>query len=134
MVRRITKEIWLIRFVKTHGDLYDYNKSIFDDCFTRIEIYCKLCKMYFKQSTISHSRGSGCKVCATKRTRKAQMHTDEMVEAVFHQVHNHKYIYTTIHIEEIAIKIIQLHAQITEILKCNQPIINKDMVVKNVGI
>lgn len=93
MVRKITRKIWLMRFAKIHGDLYDYDKSIFDRCFTRIKIYCKLCKMYFRQSTISHSRGSGCKVCATKRTHKAQMHTDEMVEAVFHQVHNYKYIY-----------------------------------------
>jgi hypothetical protein len=47
-----------------HGDKYNYDKSIYVNTTTKIEIYCKTHKKYFWQSPNSHLQGSGCPTCS----------------------------------------------------------------------
>ena len=62
MPSRITKEQWLKRFSKIHGNRYDYFKSIFIDGVTKIEILCSKHGPFW-QSPSSHYIGRGCFKC-----------------------------------------------------------------------
>lgn len=61
--RRISKEEWLKRFKKAHGDKYIYDEAEFKRKQDEIKIICPE-HGEFWQSPESHAAGHGCKICA----------------------------------------------------------------------
>lgn len=50
-------------FREVHGDGYGYDRSIYVDDKTHIDIFCKTCNKYFKQAPSYHKQGAGCSSC-----------------------------------------------------------------------
>lgn len=57
-----TQENFLKECVKTHGNRYNYSKTIYRNCRESILIECKI-HGEFWQNALSHKRGSGCRHC-----------------------------------------------------------------------
>jgi len=49
--------------IEVHNGKYDYSKSIYIHCFTKIKIICKIHGV-FKQTPADHLYGKGCRKCA----------------------------------------------------------------------
>jgi len=52
---------------KLHNFKYNYDKTIYVNSKTKIEILCKSCKTSFWQTPNNHLRGRGCPKCASNR-------------------------------------------------------------------
>jgi hypothetical protein len=65
------------RFKEVHGDIYDYDKSIYKNNTFKIEIICKIHNKPFMQTPSSHLEGSGCPICSRDRKR---MTLDEFLD------------------------------------------------------
>ena len=68
---RLTTEEFKERSKKVHNNKYNYDKVIYINAHTKVEIYCKKCEKYFKQSPASHLMiGSGCSICRYKNEKE----------------------------------------------------------------
>jgi hypothetical protein len=54
---------WILRAKNTHGDRYDYSKSVYVQKGVKINIVCKIHGL-FSQYANNHLNGNGCPVCA----------------------------------------------------------------------
>lgn len=80
------------RFVKIHGDRYDYSKVIYRGSKSKIKIICKEHGV-FEQISSSHMFGIGCKDCGDVST-KAKRNLDTKTFIVkANKIHNFKYNY-----------------------------------------
>jgi hypothetical protein len=51
---------------KIHRDLFSYEKVVYVNSLTKVEIYCKSCDKYYSQSPANHLSGKGCINCRNK--------------------------------------------------------------------
>jgi len=51
----------------THGDLYDYDKENYENSTDKINIFCKVHKEWFPQTTGQHIQGTGCPECGRNK-------------------------------------------------------------------
>lgn len=58
-----TKDFFIYKAQKKHGNKYDYNKVNYVNSCTKVKIYCNKCGRYFWQDPASHLRGDGCPHC-----------------------------------------------------------------------
>jgi len=58
---------WIESFQKVHGDFYIYDKAVFKNRETTIEIVCPLHRSFWL-SPASHMKGFGCLLCRGRRT------------------------------------------------------------------
>lgn len=70
--KTISKEVWLSRFEKVHGDRYDYSKFSVINGDTPVEMVCRT-HGSFMQSPYSHAAGKGCPSCASEASRIRQL-------------------------------------------------------------
>lgn len=83
----------LKRFVKAHGDKYDYSKVQYRSNSTKVEIICKH-HGSFHQVPSDHYRGIGCIKCAAIDTSaRVAISNDEFIRRAS-LVHNGRYDYT----------------------------------------
>ena len=61
--KKYTKEIFIEKAIKIHGNKYDYSQIIYAQSEQKIDIYCKKCSKYFLQTPKSHIQGAGCPHC-----------------------------------------------------------------------
>jgi len=68
--KKLSLDEFITKAKEVHGDLYRYDKSIYVDTYTELDIYCTRHKGYFKQRPVNHLSGYGCTICAgnSKRT------------------------------------------------------------------
>lgn len=66
-LRKMSKEEFIERSIKIHGDKYDYSNTQVKGCRENITIYCNTCQEYFDQVQDYHLAGNGCQVCAQKQ-------------------------------------------------------------------
>ena len=71
----MTKENFIIKARKVHGDKYDYSKVVYKNNKTKV---CIICPIHgeFWQTPDSHLRGCGCKLCGYKMMKKKQRKTN----------------------------------------------------------
>ncbi len=62
---------------EVHGDAYVYDRSIYLDSITPLEIYCKKHKTYFFQQPAAHIRGNGCPTCGFEKSSEKRKYTQE---------------------------------------------------------
>lgn len=93
MVKPLTKNEFIKKAILVHGNKYDYSKVKYKNRTTKIEIYCKNCKIYFWQTPNGHLRGCGCKRCGyIKHSLNSTITKEEFLERA-KQLHGDKYEY-----------------------------------------
>ena len=84
-------EKWLSDFKNTHGDTYDYSKSIYINAKSKIEIICKEHGSFF-QRVSDHKRGYGCAICGKLKTNLKLISNNWLLD--FKNKHGNLYDYS----------------------------------------
>lgn len=66
MPTNLTTDQFIEKAIKIHGNQFCYDKTIYVDRKTKVEIFCNKCKVYFWQTPQQHIYAkNGCKHCAS---------------------------------------------------------------------
>lgn len=90
--KRLSFQEFLSRSKEIHGDKYDYSKVVYNNSYTKVEIYCKQCGKYFWQPPETHLRKHGCLNCANEQKKL----TFEEFLLRSKEVHEDKYDYSEV--------------------------------------
>ena len=95
MSKPLTKEIFIERARKIHGDKYDYSKVEYIDNKTKV---CIICPIHgeFWQRPYEHWHGKGCKKCANEIIGNTLRKTTEQFIKDAKKVHSDKYDYSKV--------------------------------------
>ena len=94
MCQKITKEQWLERFHKKHGDKYDYSAITDIGSQVKIKVKCKKHNSYFYINTFNHYMGNGCPLCAREKMSEKMRRPQEEFVKMASKIHNNKYDYS----------------------------------------
>ena len=95
MNKKFTKEDFIEKAKKVHGDKYDYSKVEYIDSKHNVIIICPKHGEFIQRAN-RHLQGSGCKKCSVdKRTLTCKLSTDEWIERA-KKVHGNKYDYSKV--------------------------------------
>lgn len=94
MATRITKANILLRFVKTHGDKYDYSLVSFSKMKDKVEIVCPVHGSFW-QTPDHHIRGNKCPDCSLKENgeRKTKNSANNFISKAI-SIHGEIYNYS----------------------------------------
>ena len=93
MSKRLTKNEFVEKSIKKHGDRYGYDKTVYTDTKTKVEIFCTKCKKYFWQTPNCHLNGHGCGICNVKDAwNLRKLKSDEFIKRA-KENHSIKYGY-----------------------------------------
>lgn len=87
--KRFTKEEFVNKAKKIHGDAYDYSKVVYKNIDTNVIIICKD-HGEFKQTPMNHINGQGCPKCHGRGL------TTEEIITKFTTIHGNKYDYSKV--------------------------------------
>jgi hypothetical protein len=87
-MRKLTTKDFIARASKTHGNKYDYSKSIYSGVKEKIVITCNK-HGDFRQSAGAHLQGFGCKSCSNN----LKLTTQEFIKRA-KEIHGNKYDYS----------------------------------------
>lgn len=94
--QKYTTQGYIERAQEKHNSLYGYDKVVYVNATTKIEIYCPDCKDYFWQLASAHLHGQGCGLCYRKRVGNLTRSTaKEFIEKAV-GVHQSKYDYSLV--------------------------------------
>lgn len=100
MPRKLTSEEFIAKAQAIHGDRYGYDRVLYINGDTEVEIYCNACAKYFKQKANVHLLGRGCQECGRKARNKV-MSIEEFVRRA-RSVHGNKYDYSQVKIKTVS--------------------------------
>lgn len=69
MTKKLTTEEFIQKAKQVHGNIYEYNKTIYKNSRTKVAIKCKKHGIFYQEPS-SHLRGNGCPTCAKENNRK----------------------------------------------------------------
>lgn len=94
--KKMTKQEFIEKCKKVHGDRYDYSRVEYINIDTKIKIICPL-HGEFEQRPYNHiGLKHGCTKCSTnKRTDKKRMTKDDFIEKSL-KIHGSKYLYDNV--------------------------------------
>jgi len=108
---KLTKNEFIKKAIKIHGDKYKYEKVNYINSETKVKIYCNECEAYFEQIPSGHLDGKGCKECGMKRTIDHHTsNTNEFVKKAI-KIYGDKYKYD---------KVNYVHGNIEVKIYCNE--------------
>ncbi len=110
MPRKVTTSEFIRRASLIHGNKYCYDKVVYVNSYSNVDIHCNTCGLTFSQMTKVHLKGGGCK-CQTKYTDKKS--TEQFIEDV-KTVHGDRYDYGLVEydgIRELVKIICKIHGQ-----------------------
>ena len=81
---------WIIEAKKTHGDRYDYSKTVYVRRYDRVTVTCKE-HGDFEQVAAEHARGNGCSKCSGKHQHST---AEWIIEAK--KTHGDRYDYSKV--------------------------------------
>ena len=89
---RLTKDEFVVKAKKVHGEKYDYSETIYKGSMDKVEIRCPIHGV-FKQTPNVHLRGSGCPLCGniTNGLKNRKGKKNFILDA--NKIHNNKYSY-----------------------------------------
>ena len=90
-----TKEEFIERAKKIHGDKYDYSKVEYINSKTKVCIICPKHGEFWQEPT-SHLMGVGCPKCAIRSRAEKIANTKEQFIEEAHKVHGDKYDYSKV--------------------------------------
>lgn len=93
-----TKEEFINRFKKKHGNLYDYSNVEYRGGKIKVEIFCNKHQEYFWQYPIYHQTSTGCKKCIKEKQCTKRNTNRTLLEAIRELVvvHGDKYDYSNV--------------------------------------
>lgn len=91
--QRLTKEEFVEKSIKKHGDKCDYSNFIYKNSHTKGEIICKE-HGPFEQSPSGHLNGTGCVECNCKRLSERNTSTKEEFTEKAIKIHGNDYDYS----------------------------------------
>lgn len=93
--RKNNLDLVIDRFIKKHGDKYDYSSVIYNKMIDKVKIKCRLHDTYFLQSPEKHltSKNGGCPKCVS--IGKGIMSNDIFIEKS-KNIHGDKYDYSKV--------------------------------------
>lgn len=95
---RDTKDSWIIKAIKRHGDFYNYSKVRYIDCYTPVTIICPI-HGEFQQVPYYHTSENGCPKCGNiKKNANKILTTEEFVEKA-KSIHGTTYSYDAVEYE-----------------------------------
>lgn len=103
--KRLTKNEFIKKAIKVHGNKYNYDKVEYKNNSIKVEIYCNEHKKYFKQIPNSHLNGSRCPDCGRDSFIKSRLLTKEEFIRRAKEIHGEKYNYNKISYKNLQIKI-----------------------------
>jgi hypothetical protein len=87
---KLTKELFIIKAKKIHGEKYDYNDVMYINGNTKIKIKCKEHGV-FEQLPTNHLQGQNCPICSNRH----KISNDDFIEKAI-KIHGNKYDYSEI--------------------------------------
>lgn len=89
---KLTKNIFIEKARKVHGDKYDYSKVEYVNSYTKV---CIICPKHgeFWQRPNDHLKGKGCRMCDNERKMKIKYSTNDIIER-FKKVHGNYFDYS----------------------------------------
>ena len=90
-----SKEKFIKKARKLHGDKYDYSKVEYVNSYTKV---CIICPEHgeFEQMPYQHTNGSGCPKCKGDKIRESLSYSKEDFIKKANETHNDKYDYTKV--------------------------------------
>lgn len=96
MGKRLTEEEFIDKSKEIHKDLYEYDKVDYINNRTKVEIFCKSCRVYFFQTPDANLRGCGCKKCGISKQTQSRSKTKEQFVEDANKVHSGLYEYSLV--------------------------------------
>ena len=91
--RKSTTEIFIEKSINTHGDRYNYSKSIYIGSENKLIIICKI-HGEFPQAPYNHIKGCGCPKCGDINSKEKQLFTQQMFMDKAIETHGDTYDYS----------------------------------------
>ena len=92
-MRKLTKEEFVNRAIKVHGNKYDYSKVVYINSYTKVIIICPI-HGEFEQTPYGHMKSTGCLECGRKKANNShRMNQEDYIKKV-NIVHNNKFDYS----------------------------------------
>ncbi len=105
MSRKLTNEEFKERAYSVHGNKYNYDKTIYIDCKTKVDIFCNIHKKYFSQTPSDHLSGCGCKWCKNDKLCNIKIsNTEEFIKKA-KIIHGNKYGYSKVNYKDAYTKV-----------------------------
>ena len=76
-MERLNTEIFIKRGIEIYGDRYSYDRSIYINNTTKVEVFCKKHQKYFWAIPRNFFKGHGCPLCGKESMAKTQSRTQE---------------------------------------------------------
>lgn len=95
MAKRLTKDDFLYRFEKVHGNKYDYSLMEYTNRDVKIKIICPKHGI-FEQTPHNHENGQGCPKCGRDIVKKNSTYTLNDFLTVSKRKHGDKYDYSKV--------------------------------------
>lgn len=90
-----TNESFILKAIKTHGNLYDYSLVKYLHGKSKVEILCKKHGL-FKQTPMTHLQGRGCAVCGIESRTEKRKQTKEDFVRKSNKKHLNRYDYSLV--------------------------------------
>ena len=90
-----TKDSWIAKALKVHGQKYDYSKVDYFGTSTKVEIVCLACAKPFLQTPNSHIQGAGCPLCGVNKFPENKKTKEDFISDA-KKVHFNKYDYSEV--------------------------------------
>ena len=114
---KLNTESFIEKAISTHGDKYDYYKSIYNGWDSKVEIICLKHGSFF-QTAGRHLKGGGCPKCAIEeRAAKKRMTANEFILRSM-DIHGNKYDYSKVIYKNQSTKVIivcPIHGEFTQL-------------------
>jgi len=92
MPKRLTKDEFIVRAKKVHGNEYGYSDVVYVNNKKKIKIWCKKCNKYFLQTPSDHLYPQGCGICNGTKKMDVDMFVKKIL--IKHPKNKYKYNYT----------------------------------------
>jgi hypothetical protein len=101
---KFTNAIFIQKANSIHNNKYDYSKTNYIDCETKIVIICSI-HGDFEQSPHKHLYGDGCSLCGIESGKQKRMYDNEIFINKANIIHNNKYNYSKVEYNGIYIDV-----------------------------
>jgi len=97
---KLNTEEFIKKAKKIHKNQYNYDKLVYIDCISKVEIFCNKHKEYFFQNPYSHLAGSGCPKCSGRLISNSE----EFIKKA-KKIHKEKYNYSKVEYKNAKTKV-----------------------------
>jgi len=94
-MKKLTKEEFIVKARKIHGDKYDYSKVIYVNSSVKIEIICPIHGSFYMTPN-AHLMGQGCPKCGHTNKGQFRKLTKESFVEKSNKIHNNKFDYSKV--------------------------------------